>query len=101
MKERIHLLTEENHVLFEQVTLLRVHHDAVTKECADKMVEATAKIQKFDNVKADLDQTCLERDELIRANAFLETKLTEVTQMLASMEEGRRTDTVEVKKMRD
>lgn len=55
MKERIHLLTEENHILFEQVTLLRVHHDAVTKECADKMVEATAKIQKFDNVKADLD----------------------------------------------
>ena len=26
-KERIHLLTEENHILFEQVTLLRAHHD--------------------------------------------------------------------------
>jgi len=25
--ERIHLLTEENHILFEQVTLLRAHHD--------------------------------------------------------------------------
>jgi histidinol phosphatase-like enzyme len=79
MKERIHLLTEENHILFEQVTLLRVHHDAVTKECAEKMVEATAKIQRYDNVKIDLDQTQIERDELIRANAFLETKLTEVT----------------------
>ena len=26
-RERIHLLTEENHILFEQVTLLRAHHD--------------------------------------------------------------------------
>lgn len=101
LKERIHLLTEENHVLFEQVTLLRVHHDAITKECADKLAEANAKIKQFDDVKADLDQTCRERDDLIRANNFLEIKLTEMTQMLASMEEGRRTDTVEVKKMRE
>jgi hypothetical protein len=50
---------------------------------------------------ADLTQTSRERDELIRANSFLETKLTEVTQMLSSMEEGRRTDSVEVKKMRE
>jgi hypothetical protein len=26
-RERVHLLTEENHILFEQVTLLRAHHD--------------------------------------------------------------------------
>ena len=39
-KERIHLLTEENHILFEQVTLLRAHHDQFSKECADKMSEA-------------------------------------------------------------
>jgi hypothetical protein len=45
LKERIHMLTEENHILFEQVTLLRVHHDAVTKECADKMAEAQSKIR--------------------------------------------------------
>ena len=101
MKERIHLLTEENHILFEQVTLLRVHHDAVTKECTEKLHEASTKISQFDNVMADLTQTSRERDELIRANSFLETKLTEVTQMLSSMEEGRRTDSVEVKKMRE
>lgn len=92
MKERIHLLTEENHILFEQVTLLRVHHDAITKECADKLHEASSKISQFDNVIADLVQTSRERDDLIRANSFLETKLTEVTQMLSQMEEGRRTD---------
>jgi len=87
--------------LFEQVTLLRVHHDAITKECADKLHEASSKISQFDNVIADLSQTSRERDDLIRANSFLETKLTEVTQMLSSMEEGRRTDSVEVKKMRE
>ena len=40
LKERIHLLTEENHILFQQVTLLRAHHDQFSKECADKISEA-------------------------------------------------------------
>ena len=39
-RERIHLLTEENHILFEQVTLLRAHHDQFSKECAEKIQEA-------------------------------------------------------------
>lgn len=65
------------------------------------MNEAAIKISQFDNVKADLYQTCRERDELIRANTFLETKLTEITQMLSQMEEGRRTDSVDVNKMRE
>lgn len=101
LKERIHMLTEENHILFEQVTLLRVHHDAVTKECAEKMAEAANKIKMFDNVKADLEHTSHERDDLIRANNFLDAKLTELTQMLSALEEGRRTDQAENKKMRE
>jgi hypothetical protein len=28
LRQRIHLLTEENHSLFEQVTLLRAHFDS-------------------------------------------------------------------------
>ena len=47
------------------------------------MEEASAKIAAFDQVKSDLDLTCRERDELLRANVFLETKLTQTTQMLA------------------
>lgn len=47
-RERIHLLTEENHILFEQVTLLRAHHDQFSKECADKINEAQNKIASFD-----------------------------------------------------
>ena len=34
MRARIHLLTEENHALFDQVTLLRAHFDNFNKECA-------------------------------------------------------------------
>ena len=50
MKELINFLTEKNHILFEQVTRLRVHHDAVDKECAEKLHEAASKISQFDNV---------------------------------------------------
>ena len=100
-RERIHLLTEENHILFEQVTLLRAHHDQFSKECAEKMSEASSKIANFDNVKGDLDLTTRERDELLRANAFLESKLTQQTQIFTQVEESSRTDHLENKKMRE
>ena len=76
------MLTEENHILFEQVTLLRAHHDQFSKECAEKMSEAQAKISSFDQLQAEFDLTVRERDEILKANAFLESKLTQTTQML-------------------
>ena len=78
-KERIHLMTEENHILFEQVTLLRAHHDQFSKECAEKMSEAQAKISSYDQIKAEFDLAAREREELFKANAFLENKLTQTT----------------------
>ena len=78
-RERIHLLTEENHILFEQVTLLRAHHDQFSKECAEKMSEAQTKISNFDKLKDENDLNVHERDELLKANAFLESKLTQTT----------------------
>ncbi len=48
MRARIHLLTEENHALFDQVTLLRAHFDTFNRDCAEKMEEANAKSQAFD-----------------------------------------------------
>ena len=101
MRDRLHLLTEENHILFQQVTVLRAHHDQFSTECAEKMNEAQGKISSYDKLKADYDVTVHERDELIRANSFLETKLTQNTQLLGSIEEGRRTDGIELKKMRE
>ena len=58
------------------MTLLRAHHDQFSKECAEKMNEAHIKIAAFDQVKGECDLTVRERDELLKANAFLETKLT-------------------------
>jgi len=63
------------------------------------MQEAQTKISSFDQVKAELELTSRERDELFKANSFLETKLTQTTQMLTQVEENRRTDHLENKKM--
>ena len=43
------------------------------------MNEAHIKIAAFDQVKGECDLTVRERDELLKANAFLETKLTQTT----------------------
>ena len=43
------------------------------------MSEAQDKITNFDQVNGNLDLTMRERDELLKANAFLETKLTQTT----------------------
>ena len=50
-------------------------------------------------MKAELELASRERDELFKANGFLESKLTQTTQMLSQIEEQRRTDHLENKKM--
>lgn len=65
------------------------------------MSEAQDKITNFDQVNGNLELTMRERDELLKANSFLETKLTQTTQMLSQVEESRRTDHLENKKMRE
>lgn len=65
------------------------------------MTEAQGKITSFDKLKLDYDLTVRERDELIKANTFIEAKLTQNTQLLGSIEEGRRNDHIELKKMRE
>lgn len=47
------------------------------------MSEAQTKITSFDTLKAEYDLTQHERDELLKANAFLESKLTQTTQLLS------------------
>jgi len=48
LKERVHLLSEENQALFEHVTLLRAHFDGFNKTCGETLEEAKAKSQAFD-----------------------------------------------------
>lgn len=52
LKERYNLLSEENHILFEQVTLLRAHHDQFNKETTEKLADAEAKASRFDFIKS-------------------------------------------------
>ena len=78
--------------MFEQITLLRAHHDQYTNECQDKVQEAEIKINQFDRVKNELEMTARERDELIKANSFIELKLTQQSQLLAQIEDRRRND---------
>ena len=56
MRDRVHLLTEENHVLFEQITLLRSHYDKYNEEITAKMQEAEFKSQAYDLVHADVQR---------------------------------------------
>ena len=53
--ERIHLLTEENHILFQQITLLRAHTDHLMLEYGSKTEEAASKITRFDQLQSHCD----------------------------------------------
>jgi len=47
------------------------------------MQEAEVKINRFDALKAELENTARERDELMKANSFIELKLTQKTQLFS------------------
>ena len=49
--ERLQLLTEENHILFQQITLLRAHTDHIMLEYGSKTEEAASKISRFDQLQ--------------------------------------------------
>jgi len=50
---------------------------------------------------SDFQKITIERDDLARASEFLETKLTETSRILGIIEEERRQDQLEMKKMRE
>jgi hypothetical protein len=45
LKRRAHLLSEENQVLFQQISFLRAQNDKQDEERTSKMDEATTKIR--------------------------------------------------------
>ena len=54
LKNRAHLLTEENQVLFQQNSFLRSHFDQFNKEAAVKNDDATKKINQYGNLQKEL-----------------------------------------------
>ena len=57
LKQRAHLLSEENQVLFQQITVLRSHYDEFNQEQAEKTDDANQKINMFSRVEAELLST--------------------------------------------
>jgi hypothetical protein len=88
-------------VLFEQVTLLRAHHEQFTADTEQQLSDAVTKTGKFDNLQSTLERKIGEVTEFAKANTFLEHKLSQSNQMLATIEEGRRSDQTELRKMRE
>ena len=90
--QRVQLLTDENQVLFEQITLLRAHTDHVLSEYGSKTEEATFKISKYNQLESDYEQTRHERDEALSAVEYLEAKLTAFQSTVESLEDSMRQD---------
>ena len=88
-------------MLFEQVTLLRAHHEQFTSDTEQQLHDAVTKTTKFDNLQSTLERKMGEVAEFAKANTFLEHKLSQSNQMLATIEEGRRSDQTELRKMRE
>ena len=64
LKRRAHILSEENQVLFQQISFLRAQNDKQDEERTTKMDEATTKIRQFHYVQQELSATQLSRDNL-------------------------------------
>lgn len=54
LKRRAHVLSEENQVLFQQISFLRAQNDKQDEERNNKLEEATTKIRQFHFVQQEL-----------------------------------------------
>lgn len=69
--ERLQLLTEENHILFQQITLLRAHTDHLMLEYGSKTEEAATKVNRFDQLQNHCDAQSQELELAASSNAYL------------------------------
>ena len=77
------MLSEENHVLFEQITLLRAQLEYQISEYSSKTEEAHSKIIRFDSLEQDLKLINEERVSLVQANESLEKRIFVQLQVVA------------------
>lgn len=101
LKNRAHLLTEENNVLFEQISVLRAHYDQFNKDHQLKMDQANRKLAAVDKLNHDLQSLLLQRDNLARTSQALDHKLQEASLKLAATEEGRKKDQTQLMKTQE
>ena len=99
LKNRAHLLTEENQALFQQNAVLRSHYDQFNKEHEQKLEEANRKVAQFQKLQNDLQTVILQRDNMTKTNAFLDKKLNDTTFKLTVAEDKARSDHGEIQKL--
>lgn len=90
MDERCHLLTEENQMLLEQVTLLKQHYDTFNKDYSEKVEDAERKISSYDSLFSQFQRTQKDLIDFQKNNQFLETKVREKERTLGMIEEKRK-----------
>lgn len=72
LKNKAHLLSEENEILFQQINLLRSHYDQFNKDHAEKSEEANKKINMFAQVQGELQLASQQRENLKKTSAYLD-----------------------------
>lgn len=100
MDERQHLLTEENQMLLEQVTLLKQHYDTFNKDYSDKVDDAEMKISSYDSLSLKFQKTYKDLVDYQKNNQFIENKLREKERTLGMIEEKRKSEVKELNKLR-
>lgn len=100
MEERCHLLTEENQMLLEQVTLLKQHYDTFNKDYSEKVDDAERKISSYDSLSNQHQKVCRDLADFQKNNQFLESKLKEKERTLGMIEEKRKSEVKELNKLR-
>ncbi|CAI2363006.1 unnamed protein product [Moneuplotes crassus] len=100
MDERLYLLTEENQMLLEQVTLLKQHYDTFNNDYSQKVEDAERKIASYDQLNSQYKKAYTELVEVQKSNQFLDNKIRERERTLGMIEEKRKAEVKELNKLR-
>ena len=100
LNERWNLLTEENQMLLEQVTLLKSHYDTYNKDYWEKVEDVEKKINSYDALYTQYQQACKDLIDYQKNNQFLETKVREKERTLGIIEEKRKNEVKELNKLK-
>ena len=100
LDQRCALLTEENQMLLEQVTLLKQHYDTFNRDYSDKVDDAERKISSYDTLNIKFERVCKDLSDYQKNNKFLESKIREKERTLGMIEEKRKSEVKELNKLR-
>ena len=101
LEKRNTLLSEENQILFDQVANLKAHFESFNEQYASRIEKADDVIGAYDNLSEKHSALHREFTEICRQKEFLEFKYQEQTKKLATVEEVRKIEIMEIAKLRE